>query len=68
MQHTLKESSVCFWPSKVGNTENFVGYKVTWKSEDVSPSFTTHRLVVQPDAEVCAHVIGGEGRGRGSKE
>jgi len=52
MQLSLKESSVRFWPAEVSHTENFVGYKVTLKGEDVSPSFTTLQLVVQPDAEV----------------
>ena len=72
MQHFLKESSVRFWPAEVSHTENFVGYKVTLKGEDVSPSFTTLRLVVQPDAEVSTgtHAVeeGGrerEGEGRG---
>ena len=82
MQLSLKESSVRFWPAEVSHTENFVGYKVTLKGEDVSPSFTTLRLVVQPDAEVSTGTHekeegreregggegeGGRGRGRGGE-
>ena len=65
MQLSLKESSVRFWPAEVSHTENFVGYKVTLKGEDVSPSFTTLRLVVQLDAEVSTgtHAIEREGEG-----
>ena len=75
MQLSLKESSVHFWPAEVSHTENFVDYKVTLKGEDVSPSFTTLRLVVQPDAEVSTgpHAVeggregeGGGGEGEGS--
>ena len=71
MQLSLKEWSVRFWPAEVSHTENFVGYKVTLKGEDVSPSFTTLQLVVQPDAEVNTgtHAVegGGEGEVRGSE-
>ena len=68
MQLSLKESSVRFWPAEVSHTENFVGYKVTLKGEDVSPSFTTLRLVVQPNTQVltyafCRRYRNGRGRG-----
>ena len=70
MQLSLKESSVRFWPAEVSHTENFVGYKVTLKGEDVSPSFTTLRLVVQPNTQVPTYAFCrryGNGRGRGGE-